>query len=325
MARRHDGWRRSAPKTTFVASCHRVFVIVVTRHTSGLKRLRMQRPRETARGGGDTRTGRHQVGAGEHDHALGAHGGQRGQRLPGAEVDGAVGLDVQLDDDLRRGCQQRLTAGLHGLALLAGEDVGGARDLEHVVQEAHAAARVEVAKRAGLAAEHQQRPRPVASGDARADVRQVAFDCGRHVVRACQWCPCVRPARGWSPSPPPARRACTRTPESPPATAAAAGRAACRRPRPDRAAAPGCARGRDRAARRRAAAGRPPAARGRSCSRRPRAVRRRWQTASPSPPAPARRSVTAAPARSRRRPTCSATMARPTKMRPSCHRAFVPS
>ena len=48
-----------------------------------------------------------------------------------------------------------------------GEDIGAARGLEHVVQEAAAAAGVDVPQRAALAAEDEQRPRLWRAGRSR--------------------------------------------------------------------------------------------------------------------------------------------------------------
>ena len=159
------------------------------------------------------------------------------------------------------------------------------------------AARVEVAKRARLTAEHQQRPRARPRRDARADVRQVALDRRCHVVRRA---PSV-PVRS------PSARMVDVTSASPPCCVREDRNRRARKlllqivlravdddqvgPQAQDALEVGIEQ---RA--RHAAAGRPPEARGRSCSRRPRAARRRWQTASRSPPAPARRSATAAPA-----------------------------
>ena len=100
------------------------------------------------------------------------HGRHRAERAPrrqvvaGAEARAVAVL--QFDDDVGPPREHHLRRHLHRLALDVAEHVVAAGDLEHVVQEPVAAARVDVLQRARLAAEHEQRQRARPSGDARA-------------------------------------------------------------------------------------------------------------------------------------------------------------
>ena len=67
---------------------------------------------------------------------------------------------ADLDDDVRRPCQQRLLRRLHRFALDVREHVLAAGNVEHLVQEAAPAAHVQLAQCRRVALEHQQRARP---------------------------------------------------------------------------------------------------------------------------------------------------------------------
>ena len=89
-----------------------------------------------------------------------------------------------LEDDVGPRRQDLLGAGLDGLHLDVGEHVGTARHVEHVVEEAGAAARVEAAQRQPLAAEDEQRARAGPALDARADILAAPARCRRRRSRA---------------------------------------------------------------------------------------------------------------------------------------------
>ena len=102
----------------------------------------------------------------------------------------------QFDDDLRRARQNQLARRLDRLGADVGEDVDAAGRLEHVVQEAAAAARVDVAQRAALAAEDEQRARLGQLRGPLPERRELALDAGgqrRRLRVACPMrCPSAR-------------------------------------------------------------------------------------------------------------------------------------
>src|SRR5262249_26709623 len=78
---------------------------------------------------------------------------------------------------------ERFGAGLHRLARDVAEHVIATRDLEHVVEEADAAAGVEIANGAWLAAEDEQRARTRFTGDSRAYGVELSADRGDELRR----------------------------------------------------------------------------------------------------------------------------------------------
>ena len=108
------------------------------------------------------------------------------QRVPGLQVcrRGRIAARVaQLDDHIRRAREHELGAHRQRLLLRVGQDVLAAGGLEHVVQEAYAAARVDASERPRLAAEHEQRLRPRALRDPSANIGELCLDARRQRVR----------------------------------------------------------------------------------------------------------------------------------------------
>ena len=139
----------------------------------------MQRAREPLRRQPDAGPGDDEFFALQHEDAMASDGRHRRQRIPRFEVGrrGRVAARVaKLDDHLGRAREHELGAHRHRLLFRVGEHVGAACRLEHVVQEADAAARVDPFQRSRLAAEHEQRLWTRTLGDTRADVGELALD-----------------------------------------------------------------------------------------------------------------------------------------------------
>ena len=115
----------------------------------------------------DARTCRHEIGAGQDEDAVVARGGQCRQCLPGAEVDRSRRTRRAVRSPPRARAPAASRCWPAPTRVSPRQDVVRACHVEHVVQEADPAARVEVAECAWLTAEHQQRPRPRATGHPR--------------------------------------------------------------------------------------------------------------------------------------------------------------
>ena len=88
-------------------------------------------------------------------------------------------LGMRFDNHFRRACQHHFGGRLQALAFDVGKRISATRRLEHVVHETDAGADVDVAERAGLAAEHERRARPRPARDPRAHRGDVPFNRGR--------------------------------------------------------------------------------------------------------------------------------------------------
>src|SRR5713101_3844444 len=141
----------------------------------------MQRSREAIRSNDDARPRDDELVAAKQEHAVVPDGGYGGERLPHAALAvELLGLErvavMKLEDHLRRPRQDHFGAHLHRLPVQIAERVGSAGELEQIVEEPVPAAGVNVAQRARVPAEYQQRLRSRSARDTRANARELLLD-----------------------------------------------------------------------------------------------------------------------------------------------------